>query len=195
VNVLVVYAHPVEGSFASSVRDTALAALRGAGHDVRLIDLYASGFEPCVTATEHATMRDGLIGRRDITEHALALRWARAIVFVHPTWFGAQPAILKGWFDRVWIEGVAYTLPPGSNRIKPLLRNVRHLVVVTTHGSSKLVNSLQGEAGKRLVGRGLRVLCHRLARTRWIAMYGMDRATDDDRLEFLSRVERRLAKL
>lgn len=195
MNVLVVYAHPVDGSFASSIRDTVLKSLRAGGHEVRLVDLYAEGFDPCVTAAEYATRCDGPDGRADIAEHVRALRWARAIVFVHPTWFGAQPAILKGWFDRVWIEGVAYTLPPGANRIKPLLRNVRRLVVVTTHGSSKLVNAVQGEAGKRLVGRGLRVLVHPLARTRWIAMYGMDRADDDDRLEFLSRVERRLARL
>ena len=194
MNVLVVYAHPVEDSFAAAVHDTALKTLRGAGHDVRLVDLYAEGFEPRFTLDESASgVRPE--DRTDIGERVRGVRWARGIVFVHPTWWGAQPAILKGWLDRVFIEGVAFTQAPGSKRIKPKLRNVHRLAVVTTHGSSKLVNVIQGEAGKHLVGRGIRVLCHPLARTRWIAMYGMDRATDDDRLEFLSRIERRLARL
>ena len=108
-------------------------------------------------------------------DHARRLRAAEALVLVHPTWWGGQPAILKGWFDRVWAAGVAFTLVPGSTRPRAGLRNLRRLVVVTTHGSSKWTNALQGEPGKHLVGRGLRPLCHPLARTRWIALYGLDR--------------------
>ena len=66
---------------------------------------------------------------------------------------------------------------PASNRMRPLLRNVRRIVVVTTHGSSKLVNSLQGEGGKRVVTRALRSLCNRRCRTTWVAMYGVDTST------------------
>ena len=61
------------------------------------------------------------------------------------------------------------------------LRNVRRLVAVTTHGSSKLVNMLEGEVGKHTIGRTLRAVCHPLARTTWLAMYGVDTATAADR--------------
>ena len=114
---------------------------------------------------------------------------------VYPTWWGSQPAILKGWFDRIWVEGVAYTLPEGEDRIKPLLRNVRRLVVVTTHGSPKWVNALQGEPGKRVVLRGLRSLCHPRARSRWIALYGIDRSDEEQRNRFLDRVASITARL
>jgi putative NADPH-quinone reductase len=116
------------------------------------------------------------------------------LVLVYPTWWGGPPAILKGWLDRVWIEGVAYALPAGTDRVQPRLRNLRRLVVVTTHGSPKRINVIEGEPGKHLVGRQLRALCHPLARTRWIAMYGMDTADDAGRREFLTRVERRLSR-
>jgi NAD(P)H dehydrogenase (quinone) len=75
------------------------------------------------------------------------------------------------------------------------LRNVRRIVVVTTHGSSKFVNALQGEGGKRVVTRSLRSLCSRRCRTTWVAMYGVDTSTAGDRSAFLDRVERRLAAL
>ena len=72
------------------------------------------------------------------------------------------------------------------------LHNVRRIVAITTHGSSKLVNALEGETGKRMVTRTLRSVCHPLARTTWIAMYGVDTSSDADRRSFLDRVERKL---
>ena len=68
--------------------------------------------------------------------------------------------------------------------------HIRRLTVVTSYGSSRWINALEGEPGKRLVKRWLRVLCHPLARSRWIALYGMDRADDATRQAFLERVER-----
>jgi putative NADPH-quinone reductase len=103
--------------------------------------------------------------------------------------------MLKGWIDRVWVNGVAWELPEGANRLRPLLSNVRRIVVVTTHGSSKLVNALEGESGKRTVTRSLRTMCHPLTRTNWLALYGVDAASADRRGAFLDRVERRLARL
>ena len=76
--------------------------------------------------------------------------------------------------DRVWVDGVAWDLPAGADRIDRRLKNVRRLVAVTTHGSSKWVNAVEGESGKRTLTRSLRAMCHPLARTTWIAMYGID---------------------
>jgi putative NADPH-quinone reductase len=197
VKALVVYAHPLEDSFVAAVRDTAVEALRRAGHDVHLTDLYAEGFDPRLTTAEHAAHTTGLVSRLDdeeVVRHARLLQWAEMLVLVYPTWWGAQPAILKGWFDRIWLEGVAYHLPTGSTRIRPGLRTIRRVDVVTTHGSSKLVNALQGEAGKRLVGRMLRSLVSRRARVRWIAQYDMDRSTPEIRQAFLDLVSTELSK-
>ena len=58
-----------------------------------------------------------------------------------------------------------------------------------------MINALEGEPGKRLVGRWLRVLCHPLARTRWIALYGVDQSDEAARRRFLRRVERQLERL
>jgi putative NADPH-quinone reductase len=103
--------------------------------------------------------------------------------------------MLKGWFDRVWVTGVVYELPAGKNRITALLHNVKRIVVVTTHGSSKLVNAVQGEPGKRTVTRSLRALCNHWCRTDWLAMYAVDRATPEQCDRFLDRVERHLRSL
>jgi putative NADPH-quinone reductase len=103
--------------------------------------------------------------------------------------------MLKGWFDRVVVSGVAWELPPGADRIRPMWRNLRRIVTVTTHGSGKFTNMVEGEAGKRIMTRSLRVLAPRRCRTHWIALYDTDRSTAEQRERFLARVERRIGRL
>ncbi len=194
MNVLVVHCHPDPLSFVSAVRERVVETLHASGHDVRERDLYGEGFDPLFTAGEHERHRQPGV-EPSLAGHADDLRWCDTLVLVYPTWWSAQPAMLKGWFDRVWACGVAWELPEGSSRIRPLLQNVRRIVAVTTHGSSKLVNAVQGEAGKRTVTRSLRLMCHRRCRTSWIALYGVDRSTMEERQRFLQRVERRIARL
>src|SRR5690606_9667001 len=105
------------------------------------------------------------------------------------------PAMLKGWIDRVWACGVAWELPDGARIIRPLLTNIRRIAIVTTHGSSKWVNALEGESGKRTAFRSIRSACSRRPRTPWPAIYGLDRADDAKRNAWLDQVEQRFTRL
>jgi NAD(P)H dehydrogenase (quinone) len=194
-NMLVVFCHPVRDSFVGACLDRTVAALEVSGHTVRVIDLYADDFQPALSLHERVTYKDPIETKSEILGYVNDLRWATGLVLVYPTWFGAQPAMLKGWFDRVWVDGVAYHLPTKPGLLIPALRNLRSLTVVTTHGSGKFMNALQGEPGKRVALRGLRSLCARLCRTRWIAFYGNDRADNTARTSFLARVSTEIAKL
>ncbi len=192
--VLVVYCHPSAESFVAAVRDRVTVGLEAAGADVRLTDLHADGFDPLFTAVERANhLSPGT--DPSIASYADDLQWCDTLVLVYPTWWSGQPAMLKGWIDRVWVNDVAWTLPDGANRLRPALRNIRRLVAVTTHGSPKWLNMIEGESGKRTLTRSLRTMCHPLARTTWLALYGVDNASDAERLAFLDRVERRIARL
>lgn len=194
MNVLVVYCHPDPESFVAAAHQRVLAGLGATRHDVRSIDLYADGFDPVFDADEHRRhLEPG--ASADLAAHVEALQWCNTLILVYPTWWSGQPAMLKGWFDRVWVRGVAWDLPEGANRIRPLLRNIRRIVAVTTHGSAKLVNGLEGEAGKRTVTRSLRLMCHPRCRTEWWSHYGLDTDRPDRRVEFLARVEQRAARI
>lgn len=186
------YCHPLANSLIAAARDRAVAGLRAAGYELRISDLYGEDFRPELSEWERTHHLDPPDTKPDIGTHADNLRWCDTLVLIYPTWWSGQPAMLKGWIDRVWVSGVAYELPPGRNRIRPLLGNIRRLIVITTHGSPKWLNALQGEGGKRVVTRALRVLCNRWARTTWIALYEVDRSTEANRARFLDRVERRL---
>lgn len=180
--------HPLADSFVGSLAETVERARLDRGDEVRVLDLYAESFEPTMPLLDWQAKEDPSFAASKHGEHVEMLRWATSLVLVYPTWFGGFPAMLKGWIDRVWAVGVAYDLPSDGTRIRPRLRTIRELVVVTSHGSTKPQNMLQGEPGKRLAKRGLRVMCHPLCRVRWIAFYGNDTCTDDDRRLFAQKV-------
>ena len=195
MRALVVYCHPNPESLVAAARDRALAGLVAGGHEVRSIDLYADDFTPEMSAYERANHKQPGTASAELRRYADDLAWAEALVLVYPTWWSGQPAMLKGWFDRVWVAGIAWELPPGANVPRGRLRAIRRIVVVTTHGSSKWINALEGESGKRTVIRSLRAMCSRRARTTWCAIYGLDTAPPERRAAFLRRVERTLKKL
>ena len=111
------------------------------------------------------------------------LRATDELWFVHPTWWGGQPAVLLDWIQRTlgpWIDG-------GSSEPSPL-GGVQRLTAVTTHGSSAFVNRLQGEPGRQLYRRVIHPLCAPDASFDWLALYTLDRSTEADRAAFLDRV-------
>lgn len=190
--ILVVWCHPVAESFSGAIFNTVVSNLTARGHELEIIDLYREGFDPTLPLDEwkRETRGDGERSH-DLAhaEHVRKLRWADTLVFVYPTWFGGFPAMLKGWFDRVWMLGVAYHLPEGGGVLKPGLSNIRRIVAFTTHGSPKYTNAFGGEAGKRQLRRGLRAVCHRLCRSTWVPFYGNDRVGSTEREKYLTKVE------
>lgn len=190
MNVLVLHAHPNPASFSHELRRRVERGVARSGASVRLHDLYAESFDPRLTLEERRDHLASPATKSHLAPYFDDLNWCDMMVFVYPTWWGSQPAILKGWIDRVWVNGVAWELPEGSRRLRPALRNVKRLVTVTTHGSPRLLNALQGVPGKRIVNRSLRTICHPRCRSTWLAMYGFDTASEADRAAFLDRVER-----
>jgi NAD(P)H dehydrogenase (quinone) len=186
--VLVVFAHPTRNSFVGALTTHIETLLVSQGRTIKTIDLYADDFAPAMTAGQLENYFEAHARVPRVQTYVDNLLWANALVFVYPTWFGAQPAILKGFLDQVLLPDVAFRLPKRFGPLRPHLTHIRSVDVVTTHGSKKIMNSLQGEPGKRVLLRGLRSLCHWRCRTRWIAFYGNDTATPTDRSAFVDRV-------
>lgn len=198
MKAFVVAYHPSTDSLHAAIVDRVLAGLRAGGAEVRVTDLAAERFRAEYSLDERRAYRTPLAAgdQPDIDPHADALRWCDTLVFVYPTWWSGQPAALTGWLDRVLVNGVAWRFPPAGGPPQPQLGNIRRIVAVTTHGSSKLINSVQGEAGKRVLSRAVRGVMGRWhTRFTWLAMYGVDRSTREQRQAFLDKVERRLNSL
>ena len=198
MKVLVVYAHPEPESTVGRMYRAVHEELLKSGHDVRVHDLYEERFVPVMSNYERKNHSTALEPKLklfpELTTYVQNLKWCEALVLVYPTWWSGQPAIMKGWVDRVFVNEVAWTLPDGKNRIRPLLTNIRRLVVVTTHGSTKFVNALEGESGKRTVFRSLRLMMHWRTRCKWIAFYKFDHLDERQKAEAVTRVRRKIRR-
>lgn len=195
MQVLVVLAHPTAGSFNHAVADRACGALRLAGHQVDLLDLYALGFRAAMTAEEStAYLTDEPICDETVREHAALVRRADALVFVYPTWWSGLPAILKGWLDRVLVPGVGFVFN-AEGKVRPGLGHVRRMIGISTYGSPWRYVKVVNDNGRRTLLRTIRINTGWRTRTKWLGLYAIDTATTDEREAFLERVERTMRAL
>ena len=195
MRLLIVYCHPVEGSFVSAVRDSVLEGAREAGHEIRLTDLYAEGFQPVMGREERVGYHEEPANQAPVAAHLDNIRWAEGILFVYPTWWYGQPAMLKGWLDRVFVPGVAFTMPTETQGIGPGLAHIRFVGVATTLGSSWWLWRFMGQPGRRIILRGLRACCGARCKTLWMGLHSMDTVSEPRRRDYLARVRRRIARL
>jgi NAD(P)H dehydrogenase (quinone) len=147
VNVLIVYAHPNPRSFNAAMKDVAVDVLTARGHDVRLSDLYAMNFDPVGGPRDFTDLEDPSCfryQREQVRAQASAgfvpllqqemdkLLKADFILFQFPLWWFSMPAILKGWVDRVFAMGFAYS---DTERFDTgIFRGKRAMLAVTTGG-------------------------------------------------------------
>ena len=195
MNALVVYCHPVEGSFCSAMRDAAISGLRAAGHTVDLIDLAAEHFNPVMSTSEWNTYQQGNGDVPVGLERDVALvKSAEIIVFVYPTWWGGLPAQLKGWLERVMLPGTAFVFNE-NNKVRPGLRNIQRIHIASTFGSPWLYVRLVNDNGRRILARAFRLNTSLRTKVSTSSLYAMDTATDASRKNFLLSLEKKMGTL
>lgn len=190
MRILAVHAHPTKDSFNADLHRAVVARL-SERHEIDNCDLYAERFDPVIQADDfHAYMDEKVPAA--VEPHAERLRAARALLFMFPTWNYGLPAILKGYFDRVWRPGVSFEIRGG--RIHPVLRHITHIAVITTYGSPWAYNKLfMREPNKRVLLRGFGGLLAPRLRKLWLAQYSEDRITDAERRAFMAQACERTA--
>ncbi len=196
MRVLLVLAHPLPESFAASVAATVRETLEAGGHSVDLLDLYAENFDPRLTEKERGGYFDTPYDTSEVAGLVARLQAAEALILVFPQWWFNLPAVLKGFFDRVFAPGVAFRHDKAGGRIIPLLTNIRHFWVFSTTGSPWwVVKFYMGDPVRRQLKRGIAIFCNKRVDFRMLALHDMDRATDAKRRAHLERVKAALQRL
>lgn len=165
MQVLWVLAHPDPRSLNGALRYEGVRVLREQGHQVRESDLYAMGWDPVVdhddfahdaserldvlAESERALRSGGLAA--DIRAEQDKLRWADTVVLQFPLWWFGPPAILKGWFDRLFVQGFAQgVIDPGTGRAMRYGNGGlvgRRALVITTVGANAATTGPRGIHG------------------------------------------------
>jgi len=155
MKTLLVHAHPEPLSLNGSLKNFMVERLQVAGHTVQVSDLYAMRWKAAIDAGDSL---DGAAGERfladadsrraydsgrqsaDIAAEQAKLEWADAVIIQFPLWWFSMPAILKGWFERVYANGFAYGVGEHSDQHwgdrygEGKLAGKRAMLVVTTGG-------------------------------------------------------------
>ncbi len=169
MRIFVIHAHPVEESYNAAVRERVVSELGNAGHEVT-VSLLGDGADQ---------------GPDDLTGY-------QSLVFIHPIWWGAMPAPLLAWVQRVLgpaIDTAGAPIPDSP------LSDVSRLVAVVTHGSSHLINRLEGEPAKQLLQRSVLPLCSEGARFDWVSLYKLDRRPRHELEEFIEHAAAEVVRI
>ncbi|QBI56320.1 NAD(P)H-dependent oxidoreductase [Streptomonospora litoralis] len=219
MKILWVFAHPERRSLNGSLMDAGLDQLAALGHEYRVCDLYAMGFKPVVDADDVRGVGGAGCDRlfvgdeqerayreqrlsADVRAEQEKVEWADVLVFHFPLWWFGPPAILKGWFDRVLVQGFAFGLKDDAGRTRRYgdggLVGKRALIVTS-------VGARESGFGPRGVhGHVEEVLFPLLHGTFWytgaaalppFVVYGADRARGDDFAGHAAELGKRLAEL
>jgi NAD(P)H dehydrogenase (quinone) len=189
---LVLYAHPCDESFGSALHGHIVETLKKRGWDVDDCDLYAEGFQPVLTPEERRGYHDVPANLAPVQNYVDRLQAAEALILSFPVWNFGYPAILKGFFDRVFLPGVSFRLENGQ--VVPNLTHIRALAAVTTYGGTRFRAALAGDPPRKCVTRALWHVT-RPDRMRYLALYDMNRASDTKRTAFIDRVRREMQAL
>ncbi|WP_296422624.1 NAD(P)H-dependent oxidoreductase [Yoonia sp.] len=156
---LIVLAHPDNGSFNGAWADATEQASAALGHTVLWSDLNAMGFDPVegpqhynleddgapfdpLKAQENAASKTGLPG--DVSAEIRKIQQADRIIFHFPLWWFSPPAILKGWCERVLVNGALHSVDQRFDT--GLFRDKKALFCVTT-GSKETESAYNGKEG------------------------------------------------
>ncbi len=194
MRVLYLYCHPLPESFHAAIRARALDGLEAAGHEVDLLDLYADRFDPVLSEDARRHYHDTSRNRAGLEGYIGRLKSADALVLQFPVWCFGMPAMLKGFFDRMILPGVAFDISDPT-RVKPMLGNLKRIAGIVTYGRPRWMAIAMGDPPRKVVKRYLRWLAHRPARVDYHALYHMNVATEAQRAAFLEKIRSAMARL
>ncbi|MBI5900021.1 MAG: NAD(P)H-dependent oxidoreductase [Rhodocyclales bacterium] len=190
---LVVIAHPLHDSLCHALAERAIAALRAAGHEVVVEDLCA-GFDPCLSAAERECYYAPQYDAAAVRAEAARLLAAEGLVLCFPTWWFGFPAVLKGWFDRVWAPGIAYDHASDLGPIRPRLAGLRRTLAVTSLGSPWWVDRLVLRRPlRRVLKTAILGTCAPACRFEMLSLYGAEKLAPTQVEAFGRRIEAVLA--
>lgn len=195
MRVHVIHAHPVETSYSRALFDAVVETLQGKGHQVDALNLYAEQFDAVLSREERLNYHD-VPGNLtpEIKPYVERLMAAEAIVFVFPVWNYGFPAILKGYFDRIFIPGVAFVMEGGDDRGKllPNLTHIKKAAFVTSYGGTRFRTWIMGDPPRRVAKRWGWATFR--TRPRYLALYDMNDCTPDQLTGFIDKVRAEIGK-
>jgi NAD(P)H dehydrogenase (quinone) len=183
--ILMIFGTPKATGLCHALGDAYTEGARGKGHVVRQLKLGELSFDP--------VLRDGYDQGQhlepDLLEAQRQIHWAEHLVFVYPVWWGGLPALLKGFFDRVFLPGFAFKYRGRSHAWDKLLSGRTADLLVTLDTPPWYFRWIYGAPAHRQMTRT--ILGFSGVKTRRLAEFAPVRPSSEaQRQSWLQRAER-----
>lgn len=153
-DVLVIDGHPRAGSLGAALAEAYAEAAEAAGVSVARLHLRDLAFDPL--------LRDGYAAPQplepDLVTAQAAIVACRHLVLVYPSWWGAAPALVKGFIDRTFLPGFAFRHGEGG-RLQKLLTGRSARTIVTMDWPVWAWSLLLGAPGRRAMRDATLAFC------------------------------------
>lgn len=193
MKVLVLYAHPWEKSFNHAILQKVKEVLAANNHEMDVLDLNQEKFDPILCREDLALYSQGKSSDPKVTVYQEKLLWAEHLVLIFPVWWTGEPAVLKGFFDKVLLKGFAFDkkgkIPKG------LLGHIRGASVFNTMSSPGFYYALfLKNAVKQSVVKGTLKFCG-IKKVKWYPLFRIDKLSKERAQKYLSRVSKAMSKI
>ena len=152
MNSLVIYAHPWDGSFNHFVLGKVTSLLEAQGKNVDVIDLNKDGFNPVMTTSDLKVFAAGQYADPLAADYVNRLKHADEIILVYPIWWYGEPAILKGFYDKVLLKGQVYDQV--DHQLQGLL-NAKTATIITTANINEEIFKALGDPIQNILANGV----------------------------------------
>ncbi|RJE89699.1 flavodoxin family protein [Paenibacillus sp. 1011MAR3C5] len=188
-NILVINGHPDPKSFCSALSEAYIAGAEGNGAQVRYLDLSKLSFNPILQYgyRQRTELEPELVEAQEL------IRWAHHLVYVYPTWWGAMPALLKGFIDRVFLPGFAFKYRQNSQLWDKLLSGRTAHLIVTMDTPSWYNRWIYRHAGHNVMKRNILEFCG-IKPVRITEITPIKPSTPEQRVKWLDQAHRLGAK-
>lgn len=157
MKILIIYAHPTGEGHHGYFLEKFIETIKQKESSYEVIDLYKMNFNPVLT-------KEDLDGNPDnqILEFKEKVSQSNHLMFIFPTWWQGMPAIMKGFFDRVFSSGFAFKY---QNGLPVALLKGKRAAVFSATGGPKIINDfILGRKGMRVVVGDILKFCGVCAR-------------------------------
>ncbi len=190
---LIVTTHPLSDSLCKQLSKHVENKLVQSGHEVTIEDLYDEEFQPALTVKERKTYYGVDYDYSSVKEQVRRLQDTEALLLIFPTWWFGFPAMLKGWFDRVWGPGIAYDHANDFGPIKPGLNNLKKVLVITTLGAPWWIDRLVLlQPVKRILKYALLGACAKNSKLQFFSLYNSENLDKNKISEFKRKIDKTL---
>ena len=182
----IIYAHPWEESYNNAILNKLKESLESKKEEYNIIDLNKEGFSPAMTTLDLSGYSKGKFHDKKVGEYQNILKETKILIFIFPIWWYAEPAILKGFIDKVMLRDFSYIYGKYGNLIGQLT-HIKKAIVYTTSGGPKWYirffsgNYINKVFKKTLSSNGIKNM-------KWYHLGSLNTITEAKRKEFLDKI-------